>query len=518
MHHQPSTAQAPQGRLPRTVSGLRAKGTVSSALHLALLLAMGLGAVSGRAQAPLSLDVSFGCDFNTWYVSSILPLDDGSLLASGKMKFGSDLNFKNMMRFLPNGDRDLGFATNGAGGGAIKKWGDRLYVEVGQEVRRLFLDGELDNDFITMSTQPFYSALQGGDFHVYPDGSILMSGAHSLYDTARGFVGIYNLIWFTNTGHLDTTKTHRYCNGVIYEIEQQPDGKFLCSGSCNTYEGQPVSRIFRVHADGALDTSFNSQVYWGRASAILPLTDGRSILAGRFMRSDVPNDTIHIAQVLDDGTLDPTFDHTVSLGLGTLPNYLDLGADPNSIQHWPGGRYLVTGTFQTVNGLPRKGICVVDASGALMPEFAGAGIGSYTYQGQVLSTVTDAFLTPDNVLYVYGAYHGYTDGTANDPDQRFITRLYGPDLNTDVAPEPLNTEAELRVHPNPGTGAFVLELLLDGPATAQLLDASGRVVHSQVLISGTERHNLHTGLLPGAYVLRVRTADGRTLRGKVVVE
>ncbi|MEZ4756947.1 MAG: hypothetical protein R2817_08980 [Flavobacteriales bacterium] len=137
------------------------------------------------AQAPLSLDVSFGCDFNTWYVSSILPLDDGSLLASGKMKFGNDLNFKNMMRFLPNGDRDFDFATNGIGGGTIRRWGDRLYVEVGQAVRRLYLDGEIDYDFIAMSTQTLFSSLQGGDYHVYPDGSILMSGAHSLYDTAR---------------------------------------------------------------------------------------------------------------------------------------------------------------------------------------------------------------------------------------------------------------------------------------------------------------------------------------------
>ena len=78
-------------------------------------------------------------------------------------------------------------------------------------------------------------------------------------------VGIYNLIWFTNTGYLDTTKTHRYCNGVIYEIEEQADGKFLCSGTCTTYEGQPVSRIFRVHPDGALDTSFDSEVVGGRA-------------------------------------------------------------------------------------------------------------------------------------------------------------------------------------------------------------------------------------------------------------
>ena len=161
---------------------------------------------------------------------------------------------------------------------------------------------------------------------------------------------------------------------------------------------------------------------------------------------------------------------------------------------------------------------MLDITGALSTEFHNAGVGPYSYQDFVYGGVDGAVLTPDNMLYVYGAYHGYTDGTTNDPDQRFITRLNGPDLTTGVAPEPLNTEAELRVHPNPGTGAFVLELLLDGLATAQLLDASGRVVHSQVLTSGTERHNLHTGLLPGAYVLRVRTADGRTLRGKVVVE
>jgi uncharacterized delta-60 repeat protein len=469
------------------------------------------------AQAPLSLDDSFRASFDQWYVSSILPMEDGTVILSGQIKIGSEFFFRAGVRVFSNGALDTSFPLTAYMGGKLTRWDERIYSGNGQGLRRHFLNGQLDAEF-DMINDPLSSTLQGGDYHVYPDGRILLSGAHSLYDTARGFVGIYNLIWFTNTGYLDTTKTHRYCNGVIYEIEEQADGKFLCSGSCTTYEGQPVSRIFRVHPDGALDTSFNSEVVWGRASAMLSLDDGRSLLAGRFMRSDVPNDTIHVARVLADGTLDPTFDHTVALGLGTLPNYLDLGADPNSIQHWPGGRYLVTGTFQTVNGLPRNGICVVDSSGNLTPEFAGAGIGSYTYQGQVLSTVTDAFLTPDNMLYVYGAYHGYTDGSTNDPDQRFITRLYGPDLSTSLAPEPLNTEAVLRVHPNPGTGAFVLDLLLDGPATAQLLDASGRVVHSQVLAAGTERHNLQTGLLPGAYVLRVQTADGRNLRGRVVVQ
>ncbi|HOZ40794.1 MAG TPA: delta-60 repeat domain-containing protein, partial [Flavobacteriales bacterium] len=114
---------------------------------------------TAATQVPLSLDGTFECSFNTWYVASVLPLEDGSILASGRMKFGNDLNFKNMMRFMPDGSRDMNFATNGAGGGAIKRWDNKLYVGVGQEVRRLYLDGELDNDFITMSTQPFYSAL-----------------------------------------------------------------------------------------------------------------------------------------------------------------------------------------------------------------------------------------------------------------------------------------------------------------------------------------------------------------------
>ena len=75
------------------------------------------------------------------------------------------------------------------------------------------MDGRSTIRFHYHEYQPLYSALQGGDYHVYPDGRILLSGAHSLYDTARGFVGIYNLIWFTNTGYLDTTKTTATATG-----------------------------------------------------------------------------------------------------------------------------------------------------------------------------------------------------------------------------------------------------------------------------------------------------------------
>ena len=477
-------------------------------------------ALTVQAQEPLSLDPSFQIDLSSWYVSGILPLEDGKVIASGQMRYQGEILFRALMRFEADGALDESFYQSGLGGGSITPWrGDTFYVGTSQTVRRILPTGYRDQSFIEMNTSPLFSSLQGGDYHVYPDGRILMSGAHSLYDTARGYVGIYNLIWFTNTGHLDTTKTHRYCNGVIYEIEEQADGKFLCSGTCTTYEGQPVSRIFRVHPDGALDTSFDSQVVGGSVFSFLPLDDGRIYAAGRISRSNAPDDTLQVVRFLPNGALDPTFNHLNDFDLGELPptsnNTTGL---PSSISDWPNDQLLITGGFQLVNGQQRYGICVLDTTGEILSTFADQGVGTYVYQNFTYGSIRGSVLTPDNMLYVYGAYHGYTDGTTNDPDQRFITRLYGPDLNTGGAPEPLNTEAELRLYPNPGTGAFVLDFLLDGLATAQLLDASGRVVHSQVLTSGTERHNLHTGLLPGAYVLRVQTADGRTLRERVVVQ
>jgi uncharacterized delta-60 repeat protein len=489
-------------------------------LHIAVLVASIGIACSGKAQAPLTLDPSFQFNLNEWYVSSALPLDDGKILLSGQIKFPGEFWFRGSVRLSQDGSIDTTFPQFplSAGQGKLTKWQDKIYVEVGQEIRRLDGDGLIDPEFILMSDDALFSSLQGGDYHVYPDGSILLSGLHNLDDTARGFVGLYNLIWFTNTGHLDTTKIHRKGNGAIYEIEQQPDGKFLCSGACTIYDGQPVRKVFRVQPGGALDTTFDSGITWGRANVFMPLTDGRAYMVGISRREGFPDDTLRIVRLLPNGALDDSFNYQHAFGLGELENALGLGATILNVQPWGTDAILLTGEFQFVNGAVRRGICVLDTTGQLRPEFDGAGVNTFVYQNTITGVVAGTFLTPDNMLYVYGAYHGYTDGTTNDPDQRFITRLYGPDLTTGVAPEPLNTEAELRVHPNPGTGAFVLELLLDGPATAQLLDASGRVVHSQVLTSGTERHNLHTGLLPGAYMLRVRTADGRTLRGKVVVE
>jgi len=154
-----------------------------------------------------------------------------------------------------------------------------------------------------------------------------------------------------------------------------------------------------------------------------------------------------------------------------------------------------------------------------MPEFSNAGVGTYVYQGQVLGGVSGVYLTPDNMLYVYGTFHGYTDGTTNDPDQRFITRLYGPDLTTAVFDATAPVPATVRVAPNPTTGQFTLSLPADlGPAQARLLDASGRVVQHYTLAGGAEQQHLSTNAEAGTYLLLVEARAGQQWQARVVVE
>ena len=472
-----------------------------------------------HAQTPLTLDPSFRTALSSWYVSGLLPLENGRVVASGQMRYQGEILFRALMRFHADGSLDDSFYQSGLGGGRIAPWrGDTFYVATSQTVRRILPTGYRDQSFIEMNTSPLFSSLQGGDYHVYPDGSIVMSGLHNLDDTARGFVGLYNLIWFTNTGHLDTTKTHRKGNGAIYEIEQQPDGKFLCSGTCTIYDGQPVRKVFRVHPDGALDTTFDSGITWGEAFGFLPLPDGRSYAVGIMQQNSLPLDTLRCIRLLANGELDTSFIYDHNWSLGTIPNYGNLGVTLGTIQHI-GNKLLVTGYFQAVNGQPRLGLCMLDSTGALSTEFHNAGVGPYTYQDFVYGGVDGAVLTPDNMLYVYGAYHGYTDGTTNDPDQRFITRLYGPDLTTAVSDATVPVQATVRVAPNPTTGHFTLSLPADlGPAQARLLDASGRVVEHYTLPGGAEQQPLSTAAEPGTYLLLVEARDGRRWQVRVVVE
>jgi hypothetical protein len=470
-------------------------------------------------QEPLQVDTTFRLTIQEKGASSILPLEDGSVIVSGELKFPGNWWTNSLARFNADGTTFEPFYLSNLGGGRITPWEDRFYVGTSQTVRRILISGVQDPTFIEMNFDPLFLSLQGGDYHVYPDGRVLMSGAHELLDTARGFTGLYNLIWFTNTGHVDTTKVHRKGNQVLGEIEPLPDGGFLVHGTCTEYEGHPVGRVFRIHADGSLDTTFQTTMNWGDVVSFLPIADGRFYAAGIYRLNGFPDDTLRLARFHPNGDLDSTFSSPHFQFQGQS-NPGGLGPPLRSLQFTEEGDLLVTGGFQLVNGESRKGLCVVDTNGTLQETFANAGVGRYYYMG-FPSAIVGGYLPMENgMAYIWGAYHGYNDGSTNDTLQRFVTRLYEPDVTTPVVEEtPL--EKRFSTYPNPAENWVTFRYRFDLPPTNAFVtvkDPLGREIASLPMTNAVGQLVFDTrDLANGMYTVSY-TAGGRPLKlDKLVV-
>jgi hypothetical protein len=484
-----------------------------------LLVAALVAATNSAAQQSFDLDPSFQTTIDQDYVSSVVALADGRILVSGMLVFtgGNPFIPRGGALMNSNGSVSSGFNEYPPINGPITPWSDRYYAG-GGTVRRFLPNGIQDPTFISMNLGPYFLSLQGGDYHVFTDGRILFSGQHLLDDTVRDFEGIYTLVWFSNEGYLDTTRIHRQSNGRMFEFEAYPEGsapevegKFLCSTQGTQYEGQAVGKVFRIHANGALDTTYQSPLSnFGWVQVIHPFPDGSALLGGA-MKLVGGTDTLSILKLLPDGSLDPEFqllDYRVNTFYESLTTV-------NDIHVLEDGRMIVVGEFEFINEQERGCIAMLESNGSVVTDqFEGAFCGDYEnspiVNNRYLAGITPA---PDGSYYIYGAYHGYHDGTTNYPQQRFISRLYGLDVG--IAERAVLPP--LQPYPNPAGGTFTLELPLKAPAPLELLDASGRVVHTQLLRPGTHSHTVQSALPVGVYLLRVQEAQG-VRRGRVVVE
>lgn len=164
---------------------------------------------------------------------------------------------------------------------------------------RFNADGSLDTTFGTggkiflpeSGIQEVFSVI------VQPDGKILAIGSR------QNDLAVYR---FNINGSLDTTfgtsgrivhiigEDSGAADGVL-----QPDGKIVLAGHVRFTAGSDIFTVFRLNADGSLDTTFNSIGYTPvpivpigvdkRAKSVVLQSDGKIIASGQ----DVLNDFIH---------------------------------------------------------------------------------------------------------------------------------------------------------------------------------------------------------------------------------
>jgi uncharacterized delta-60 repeat protein len=191
-------------------------------------------------------------------------------------------------------------------------------------------------------------------------------------------------------------------DGFIAGACPLPEGKFLVYGWFSSVNGAAANHLARLHANGAVDSSFN--ILTGPDSGVnaaVVQPDGKILIGGAFeMVRGVTRRGI--ARLNADGTVDATF----TPGTG----FLDLQAGFGAVYQLalqPDGRVLAVGYFNRFNGVVRNRVARLNKNGTLDTTFnAGAGplydYGNGTTEPTLLDNVT---LQPDGKIVLNGGFN-----------------------------------------------------------------------------------------------------------------
>jgi uncharacterized delta-60 repeat protein len=322
---------------------------------------------------------------------------DGKLLIAGGLVTYNERVRYGLARLSPNGDLDIGF--NQAYGtqaivrsiacqpdnkiliaGSLSAVNDNLR----KGVARLDSDGNVD---------PTFDSSAGADNNqvscvlAQPDGRVLIGGSFLNY----GGVPRSRIARLTASGALDTSfDPGTGANGIITAMAIQSDGKIWICGDFTIFRGVSITRIARLTADGNLDPLFNPGAGANAAiNAIVLQPDGKAIIGGSFTSYNGATRN-RVARINANGLQDTLFDP--ALGANNAVSALLLQAD---------GRILVGGAFTTFNGQPHGGIVRLAAIGVLDPTFlAGAGA-----NGSIMSLAQQ----PDGKILAGGLFTSFNN-------------------------------------------------------------------------------------------------------------
>src|ERR1043166_9177549 len=144
--------------------------------------------------------------------------------------------------------------------------------------------------------------------------------------------------------------------GDIYDIFTQSDGKILIGGAFTNFDGVSRPHLARLMPDGSLDPSFDPGTNFNNYVGVIKELPGGQILVAGGFTSVAGTDVHYLARLNNDGSLDPGF----NAGVGGAISHLKL---------LPDGRIVVAGGFEFVQDQLRHNIARLLPDGTLDTNF-----------------------------------------------------------------------------------------------------------------------------------------------------
>ncbi len=334
-------------------------GTVAG-IAIPLLIPVGASAVDARALAE-SPTGSVLVGISGKY--AVKPSSGGAqALVTPNYTNPQPYNLSYVVRLLANGQPDPAFTSAPGGDGTVNTVAVQAdgKILVGgtfasfntvffKNLARLQADGKADGTFLIGSGPD----AQVNALAVQADGKILVGGA---FQNFGGQSRPY-LLRLGATGAVDTAFAPAL-NGAVDAIVVQPDGKILVGGTFTSAGGAARSRIARLLATGANDSTFDPGAGANDEVVALRLQANGAIIAAGDFTSFAGQARSRLVRVLATGALDSTFSPAASAD----KTVISLGLEAS-------GNVVLGGAFTQVNGVARNRLARLLVDGALDPSF-----------------------------------------------------------------------------------------------------------------------------------------------------
>jgi uncharacterized delta-60 repeat protein len=472
--------------------------------------------IAGQAQAHLarlgadgSPDAGFAAADGR--VASLALDIDGSVLVGGDFAQIAGQARARLARLEADGTLDAGFVADADGAvsslalqpdGAVLVGG--AFTQIGgaprRRLARLAADGTPEAGFDPAPDAAVAAIAVQADGGIVLGGAFAEAGGQTRAHVARVYAG----------GVLDRDLAPTFTSGGSFvTFAAQADNRIVMIGDVQAVDGQPVPNAARLEPDGSLDAAFTSNLppwLFASTTSLYTQFDGRILAPGRVLLSGAPaySDLFRLGA---DGTLDTTFDP--QFGSATDPY-------PQIVTEQPDGRILVAGSFDSVAGQARYGLARLNADGSLdetfVPPYIYSSDGSIQCvavqaDGKVLIAGAFSQVGPDPNTHRFLARLN-ADGSL-DAD-------FNPVLDNFIEAVVPQTDGRILVagffrHVNGQSAPFLARLNADGSLDPTLSAAADSLVsavvplsNGKLMIGGTFKK---IDGVPQAYVARLN-ADG----------
>lgn len=232
--------------------------------------------------------------------------------------------------------------------------GEKTSAEIPSSSRSSVIGGNIDPSFNASVTEgPGYV----NETAVQPDGKIVAVGLFIKANNIR----TGNIARFNSDGTIDSgfNNGQNCANNFINAVSLQADGKIIIGGNFLTYNGQPVNRLARLNTDGSLDVSFQHNLNFNNEIYDVVVQPGGKILVGGLFQGDNGSPTFgRIIRLNSDGTVDSSFNNNGGANGGV-----------RKIVYQSNGKILIGGLFTTYAGIERRSIAQLSNDGSVDPTF-----------------------------------------------------------------------------------------------------------------------------------------------------